>query len=54
MISFLGFLSSELSPFAISLLFQFPFLGPGWFYSIPSPVWLYFPVNFKGIFVLPL
>ena len=40
---FLGFLSPELSPFVISLLFLFPFLDPGWFCSILSPVWLCFP-----------
>jgi hypothetical protein len=33
-----------LSPFVISLLFLFPFLDPEWFYSIPSPVQLCFPV----------
>jgi hypothetical protein len=42
---FLGFLSSELSPFVISLLFLLTFLDPGWFCSIPSPVWLCFPVT---------
>jgi hypothetical protein len=36
--SFLGFLSPELSPFVISLLFLLPFLDPGWFCSIISPV----------------
>jgi hypothetical protein len=30
-----------LSPFVISLLFLFPFLDPGWFCSIHSPVWLF-------------
>jgi hypothetical protein len=32
------FLSPRLSPFVISLLFLFPFLYPGWFCSLPSPV----------------
>jgi hypothetical protein len=27
----------------VSLLMQFPFLDPGWFSSIPLPVWLCFP-----------
>jgi hypothetical protein len=35
---------SRLSPLVISLLFLFPFLDPGWFCSITSPVWLCFPV----------
>jgi hypothetical protein len=26
------------------LLFMFPFIDPGWICSIPSPVWLCFPV----------
>jgi hypothetical protein len=34
----------SISTFVISSLFLFAFLDPGWFYSIPSPVWLYFPV----------
>jgi hypothetical protein len=34
--------------------FLFPFLDPGWFGLIPSPVWLYFSVIFKGNFVFPL
>ena len=38
------FLSSELAPFVISLLFLFLFLGLGWFSSVISPVWLCFPV----------
>jgi hypothetical protein len=29
----------------IYLLFLFPFLDPEWLCSIPSPVWLSFPVN---------
>jgi hypothetical protein len=41
---FLGFLSPEFSPFVISLLFLLPFLDPGWFCSIPSPVLLCFLV----------
>jgi hypothetical protein len=48
------FLSPELSPFGFSLLFLLPFLHPGWFCSILSPVLLCFPVIFKGIFVFPL
>ena len=36
--------SSRLSPFVMSLLFLFPFLDPGWFCSIRSPVWLCFPI----------
>jgi hypothetical protein len=38
------FLSPGFSPFVISLLFLFPFFDPGWFCSISSPIWLYFPV----------
>ena len=38
------FLSPGLSPLVISLLLLFPFLDPGWFCSIPSPVRLCFPV----------
>jgi hypothetical protein len=34
-----------LSPFAISLLFQLPFLGPWWIFSILSPVFYCFPVT---------
>jgi hypothetical protein len=34
LISFLVFLSPELSPFVISLLFLLPFFDPGWFCSI--------------------
>ena len=40
---FLRFSNSRVVPFVISLLFLFPFLGPGWFCSVPSPVWLCFP-----------
>ena len=39
------FSMSELSSFVISLLFLLPFLDPGWFCSILSPVWLCFPVT---------
>jgi hypothetical protein len=39
-----SFLSPELSPFMICLLFLLPFLDPGWFCSIPSSVWLCFSV----------
>ena len=35
---FPSFLSPELSPFVISLLFLFPFLDPRWFCSIPLSV----------------
>ena len=35
--SFLGFLSPELSPFGFSLLFLLTFLDIGWFCSILSP-----------------
>jgi hypothetical protein len=35
---FLEFLSPEFSPFVISLFFLLPFLDPGLFCSIPSPV----------------
>jgi hypothetical protein len=38
LISFLGFLSPDLSHFGFSLLFLLPFLGLGWFCSVPSPV----------------
>jgi hypothetical protein len=31
-----------------------PFLDLGWFCSIPLPVWLCFPLIFKGIFVFLL
>ena len=40
---FPSFLPPGLSPFVISLLFLFPFLDPGRFCSIPSPV-CFFPV----------
>jgi hypothetical protein len=32
------FTNSSFSPFVISLLFLFPFLGLGWFCSFPLPV----------------
>jgi hypothetical protein len=44
LISFLGFLSPELSPLVISLFFLLPILDPLRFCSIPSPVCLCFPV----------
>jgi hypothetical protein len=37
---FLDFLSPALPHFGFSLLCILPFLGLGWFYSIPSPVWM--------------
>jgi hypothetical protein len=40
---FLGFLSPALPHFGFYLLCLLPFLGLGWIYSIPSPVWLCFP-----------
>jgi hypothetical protein len=40
LISFLGFLFPELSPFVITLLFLLPFFDLGCFCSIISPVWM--------------
>ena len=37
-------IETELSPFVIPLLFLLLFSDLGWFCSIPSPVWLCFPV----------
>jgi hypothetical protein len=37
-------ISRAVSTFVISLLFLFSFLGIRWFCSIPSSVWLCFPV----------
>jgi hypothetical protein len=38
LVLFLGFSNPELYPFVFSLLFLFPFLGLGHFYSFSSPV----------------
>jgi hypothetical protein len=38
-----------LLPFVFSLFLLFPFLVLGLFYSFLLPVWLYFPVFFKGL-----
>ena len=35
---------SRFASICASLLFPLPFLGPGLLYSIPSPVWLCFPL----------
>jgi hypothetical protein len=51
---FIRFSISRVVSLWISLLFLLLFLDPGWFCSIPSPVWLYFPVILSGIFVFPL